>query len=119
MLNLDTHILVFALRGELSAREQNLLENNDWSCSAIVLWELARLAQLGRIDVDLDDRKVARALSSVHLWPIDSAIARMSTRMDFTGDPADQLIAATSVVHQVPLLTRDRIIRRSEIVPLA
>ena len=103
-----------------SARvKQNLLENNDWSCSAIVLWELARLAQLGRIDVDLDDRKVARALSSVHLWPIDSAIARMSTRMDFTGDPADELIAATSVVHQVPLLTRDRIIRRSEIVPLA
>ena len=119
MLNLDTHILVFALRGELSARERNLLENNDWSCSAIVLWELARLAQLGRIDVDLDDREVARALSSVHLWPIDFAIVRRSTRMDFTGDLADELIAATSVVHQVPLLTRDRIIRRSEIVPLA
>ena len=119
MLNLDTHILVFALRGELSARERNLLENNDWSCSAIVLWELARLAQLGRVDVDLDDREVARALSSVHLWPIDFAIVRRSTRMDFTGDPADELIAATSVVHQVPLLTRDRIIRRSEVVPLA
>ena len=119
MLNLDTHILVFALRGELSARERNLLENNDWSCSAIVLWELARLAQLGRIDVDLDDREVARALSSVHLWPIDFAIVRRSTRMDFTGDPADELIAATSVVHQVPLLTRDRIIRRSKVVPLA
>jgi PIN domain nuclease of toxin-antitoxin system len=34
-------------------------------------------------------------------------------------DPADQLIAATSVVHGVPLLTRDRTLRRSKIVPLA
>jgi predicted nucleic acid-binding protein len=29
------------------------------------------------------------------------------------------LIAATSVVHDVPLLTRDRRIRRSKVVPLA
>jgi hypothetical protein len=34
-------------------------------------------------------------------------------------DTADELIAATSVVHGVPLLTRDRAIRRSKIVPLA
>ena len=119
MLNLDTHILIFALRGELTAHERKLLENNDWSCSAIVLWELAKIIQLGRIDMDLDDREVMRTLSSIHMWPIDFAIARMSTRMDFVGDPADELIAATSVVHQVPLLTRDRVIRRSKMVPLA
>jgi predicted nucleic acid-binding protein len=33
--------------------------------------------------------------------------------------PADELIAATSVVHRVPLVTRDRQIRRSKLVPLA
>lgn len=31
----------------------------------------------------------------------------------------DELIAATSVVHNVPLVTRDRSLRRSRIVPLA
>ena len=119
MLNLDTHILVFALRGELRPREQALLEQNEWSLSAIVPWELAKLVQIGRVDVDMDDREVARTLSSIHLWPIDFSIARMSTRLDFSGDPADELIAATSVIHQVPLLTRDRTIRSSKLVPLA
>ena len=119
MLNLDTHILVFALRGELRPRERNLLSTDEWSMSAIVPWELAKLAQLGRIELDLDDREVTRTLNGIHLWPIDVAIARMSTRLDFSGDPADELIAATSVVHDVPLLTRDRVIRASRLVPLA
>jgi PIN domain nuclease of toxin-antitoxin system len=35
------------------------------------------------------------------------------------GDPADELIGATSVVHQVPLVTRDRGLRGSKLVPLA
>ncbi|NIP59832.1 MAG: type II toxin-antitoxin system VapC family toxin, partial [Gemmatimonadetes bacterium] len=47
------------------------------------------------------------------------AVARSSTDLDFEGDPADELIAATSVVHGVPLLTRDRQIRSSKRVPLA
>ncbi len=119
MLNLDTHILIHALGGELRPRERKLLERNEWSISAIVLWELAKLAQLGRITMDLDDRQVARVLSAIHLWPIDLSIARTSTQLDFGGDPADELIAATSVVHEIPLLTRDRAILDSRIVPLA
>ena len=119
MLNLDTHILVFALRGELSPRELALLSENRWSISAIVLWELAKLIQLGRLDMDLDDREVVRVLSRIHRWPIDLAVARTSTQLDFTGDPADEIIAATSVVHDFPLLTRDRVLRQSKIVPLA
>ena len=84
MLNLDTHVLLFALSGELLPPERLLLERDDWSVSAI-----------------------------------DLAVARASTRLDFESDPADQLIAAASVVHGVPLLTRDRVMRRSKVVPLA
>ena len=119
MLNLDTHILVFALVGNLRGREQALLEENEWSMSGIVPWELAKLVQLGRVEVDLDDREVVRTLDGIRLWPIDFAIARMSTRLDFRGDPADEIIAATSIVHDLPLLTRDATIRRSKMVPLA
>ena len=119
MLNLDTHIVVFALQGELRPRERTLLERNEWTMSGIVPWELAKLVQLGRVELDLDDRDVARTLGSVTLWPIDFAIARMSSRLDFRGDPADELIAATSLVHDVPLLTRDAAIRKSRLVPLA
>ncbi len=119
MLNLDTHILVFALNGELRPAEQALLARNRWSVAAIVLWELAKLVDLGRVDMDLDDRDISRVLNRIHVWPLDLAVARASTRLDFESDPADQLIAATSVVHNIPLLTRDRVMRRSKLVPLA
>ena len=119
MLNLDTHMLVLALNGELRPAERALLAQNRWSVAAIVLWELAKLIDLGRIDMNLDDREVSRVLNRIQIWPLDLAVARASTRLDFESDPADQLIAATSIVHNIPLLTRDRVIRRSKLVPLA
>lgn len=119
MLNLDTHVLVHALAGSSTPRERQLLSNDTWSISAIVLWELAKLVQLGKLRMDLEDPDVVRTLGAVRVWPLDLAVARRSTRLDFRSDPADELIAATSVVHNVPLLTRDRTIRRSKLVPLA
>ena len=119
MLLLDTHILVFALAGSLKKPEQALLSSKRWSISAITLWELAKLVELGRLALDLDSTQVGAALSALHVWPIDLTVARASTRLDFRGDPADGLIAATSVVHQLPLVTRDRVIRRSKLVLLA
>ena len=50
MINLDTHVFVHALAGTPTAREQRILETHEWSVSAIVLWELAKLVQLGRQD---------------------------------------------------------------------
>jgi PIN domain nuclease of toxin-antitoxin system len=119
LLNLDTHVLLYALAGDLRPAERALLSATPWSISAIVLWEIAGLVQLGRIELDLDSPDVTRALRAVHVWPLDLEIARASTRLDFAGDPADEIIAATSVVHRVPLLTRDGRIRRSRRVPLA
>ena len=119
MLNLDTHVLVFALTGELRPSERRVLGTYRWGISAIVHWELAKLAQLGRISVDLEDGDVVRALAAVHVWPISREVALASTRLDLAGDPADELIAATSVVHGAPLVTRDRNLRRSKLVPLA
>lgn len=119
MLNLDTHILLHAVAGRLTAKEDALLRSDRWSISAIVLWEIAKLAQLGRIEVDLDDADVVRVLGSVQVWPLTAEIAKASTRLDVGGDPADELIAATSVVHKIRLVTRDRRLRRSRSIPLA
>ncbi len=119
MLNLDTHVLLHAVAGSLTPAERRLLSADRWSISAIVLWEIAKLAELGRIELDLDDRDVGRVLDRVHVWPLTREVAAASTRIDVKGDPADQIIAATSVVHEVPLVTRDRALRRSRRVPLA
>jgi len=119
MINLDTHMLIYALTGELTRKERALLEARNWGIAAIVLWELAKLAQLGRIKLDLVDAEVGVVLDQIHVWPLDLEVARMSTGLDFASDPADELIAATSIVHHVPLLTRDRRIRASKLVPLA
>ena len=119
MLNLDTHVLLHAVGSKLTAREGRLLRADRWSISAIVLWEIAKLAQLKRIEIDLDDAEVSRVLGAVHVWPITVDIARTSTRLDVHVDPAGELIAATSLVHNVPLVTRDRKLLSSRLVPLA
>jgi PIN domain nuclease of toxin-antitoxin system len=118
MLNVDTHVLLYALTGTLTPRERRRLSGDQWSISAIVLWEIAKLAQLGRISIDLEEPEVVRVLARVHVWPLTREIAHASTRLDIRGDPADELISATSVVHNVPLVTRDRAILKSKMVPL-
>ena len=119
MIALDTHVLVHALAGRVTPTERRLLTEHPWGVSAIVLWELAKLVQLGRIALDLDSVELQTALAAIHVWPLDLRVARLSTRLDYRGDPADELIGATSVVHGVALLTRDGAIRKSKIVPLA
>ena len=96
-----------------------MLIEHDWGVAAIVFWELAKLSQLGRLDIDLAEAEIQSVLASLHVWPLDLKVARASIDLDFRGDPADELIAATSVVHAIPLLTRDRQILKSTRVPLA
>ncbi len=117
MLNLDTHIFIHALQDNLTAKERRILGRDSWSISAIVLWELAKLAQRKRILMDLSSPDFTRALARVHIWPLDLGICRMSTELDFQSDPADEIIAATSIVHSVPLVTRDEKILGSRMVP--
>lgn len=119
MLSLDTHVLVHALDGMLNAAERKLLSRNAWTISVIVLWEITKLAQLGKITLDPASPEFTRALARIHVWPLDLTICRKSTELDFRSDAADEIIAATSIVHQVPLVTRDSRIRKSKLVPLA
>jgi len=119
MLNLDTHILLFAFAGELKPVEARLLGGAPWSISAIVLWEITKLAQKARVELDIDDADLRRTLSAIHVWPITLDVCRRIGDLDFRGDPADELIAATSVLHSIPLVTRDRAMRKSRVVPLA
>lgn len=119
MLNLDTHILIHSLCDDLSKRERKLLRQHEWAISSIVLWELAKLVSLDRLTLDLDSIEFSRLIGQIQILPITLATSITSTKLDFNSDPADELIAATSIVHKIPLLTRDRKILKSRLVPLA
>ena len=52
----------------MRAREKRLLSSNRGSISSIVQWELARLAQLGRIALDIDSADLTRLLGGIRIW---------------------------------------------------
>jgi PIN domain nuclease of toxin-antitoxin system len=119
MLNLDTHLVVALLDGSLNSKETTLVSVEPLAVSPIVFWELAKLVQLRRLTMDFDTLEFRNFLRQVTVIPITFEIALASTQLDFHSDPADQIIAATSMIHRIPLLTRDRKIRKSKIVPFA
>lgn len=116
MLNLDTHILIFALDGTLTAREKKILDRERWGISSIVLWELTKLHQKGRIALGPDSPALGPVLARLEIWPITREVCRRLLQLDFSSDPADELIAATSIAYDVPLLTRDARIRTSKLL---
>ena len=71
------------------------------------------------MQIDLTSPTLLAFYSRVQTLPITPVVARISTELDFDSDPADELIAATSIVYGVPLLTRDSKILASKMVPLA
>ncbi len=118
MLNLDTHIVIHMFSGALTQAEETLLEHEPLGISSIVFWEIARLRELDRISVGLEHADFCRLLSELHIWDINPEVCRSMVKdLDFESDPADELIAATSIVHRVPLVTRDRKILKSKVVP--
>jgi PIN domain nuclease of toxin-antitoxin system len=55
----------------------------------------------------------------VHVWPITRQVCLSLRALDFQSDPANEIIAATSLTYNIPLLTRHSRIRKSRTVKLA
>ena len=128
MILLDTHILVWMLVApeKLSAKARKAIvaarARGPLAISAITLWEIAWLVKHGRIETTLAvDAFVKRCASYMEVLPITEAIAVHSVEFPETypADPQDRLIGATAVVEGRPLLTQDRRIVKSGLVPLA
>ena len=118
MIVLDTHVLVWAVEDErrLGADARAAIaaagDSDDIGISAITPWEIALLAERGRLRLAQEVGAWIRAvlaLPGIKLLPIDPATATDSARLPgtFRADPADRLIIATARQCGAPLLTAD------------
>lgn len=93
---------------------------HELACCDISLWEVAMLAARGRIDPGTDIASfldVALAARSARVLPITPEIAALSVSLGLHGDPADRLIAATTVHYGAALITSDHLLRNATRVP--
>ncbi len=78
-------------------------------------WEIAKLAERGRLGLACSIEEwmeQALAYPGIELLPLTPQIAIESTTLpgNFHRDPADQIIVATARIHDLALLTVDRLI---------
>ncbi|MFN0035246.1 MAG: type II toxin-antitoxin system VapC family toxin [Saprospiraceae bacterium] len=115
MILLDTHILVWWVNQELklSATQKASIENaSAVAISAISLWEIAKLVEHQKLSLNLpvlDWINVALTHPKIQVIPLHPEIIVASTQLPgtFHKDPADQIIVATAMYLNVPLLTKD------------
>lgn len=117
MIVLDTHIWIWWVHGDdrLARTQAEVIEANEGErigVSAISCWEVAKLVELGRLDLpEVVDEWMRQALSypGISVLELTPRIAIEPTQLrgDFHRDPADQIIVATARVHGCPLVTSD------------
>jgi len=117
MIVLDTHAWVWWVHDEtrLSITQIEAIkanENDGIGVSAISCWEVAKLVELGRLELPSPLTEwFAQALSypGIRLLELTPEIAIESTTLpgEFHRDPADQIIVATARILGCPLVTAD------------
>jgi PIN domain nuclease of toxin-antitoxin system len=121
MIVLDTHIWVWWIHGSdtLTPEQMSVIEENETGVigvSAISCWEVAKLVERGRLQLDVPvEEWLEQALNypGVRLLELTPEIAVESTRLpgEFHRDPADQIIVATARLFDCLLLTADGLIK--------
>ena len=128
MILLDTHILLWLLIApeKLSLKAKKAIQaarkSEPLALSAISLWEIAWLAQNKRLDLDVSvDTFVRKCASYVQVLPITPEIAVRSVQFpdSYPHDPQDRLIGATAIVEGARLLSHDKLIAKSGLIPMA
>lgn len=124
-VTVDTHIVIWnALRGELiSPTAKKALRNANNSSGIIlpdiILWEIAMLVKKKRLEFDVTYKEFIDLVLTANnyiLQEITPEIAELSTGLpdNINWDPADRIIAATSLILDAPLITADKNLLKSK-----
>ncbi len=117
---LDTHIVVHAANDDLEPARKGLLENpsSDLFVSAVTLWELTKLVELGHLVLPDGFDRFMRDLCghpryTIAQYDAELMIELLRTARKMHRDPADQIIVATALRLDAALMTNDLRIRRA------
>lgn len=127
MITMDTCAIIWdALEpGKLSAKAKKAIKKADDSNALIMcdisIWEISMLVKRKRIEVDETPANLLRLILSSRNYTvvnISPEVAELSVNLDddINSDPADRLIAATSILKQAPVVTADKNLRNSTIL---
>lgn len=112
MIHLDTHVLLWLFAGQrerFPAAVLRLLGARRPVVSPMVRLELALLHEVGRITVTAEE--VLEAMrGTADLGIAESGfdrVAAVASRLSWTRDPFDRLIAAQALADDLPLVTKD------------
>jgi PIN domain nuclease of toxin-antitoxin system len=127
MILLDTHIAIWLVAepDKLSKHAKEAIRaariEGGLAIASITLMELAWLAENGRVTTTLSVESFVRLCASkMTVLPITPEIAARAVSFSdaYPKDPQDRLIGATALVEGIQLITRDKRIKKSGLVPI-
>jgi PIN domain nuclease of toxin-antitoxin system len=108
---------------QLSADARAAIERNagELLVCDITFWEVAMLVRKGRLEIDCTPAAMidlALQARNHAIQDITPEIAELSTNLagELGDDPADRLIAASSILGNAPVVTADRRMRNSNLL---
>lgn len=125
MIVADTHIIIWdALCPEkLSSKARKAIDTANKGDGIIFcdisLWEIAMLFKKERFKIDIDYKTFINLVLNSNkytIWRISPEIAELSVYLPsvINKDPADRIIAATSIICLAPLVTADENLNRAK-----
>jgi PIN domain nuclease of toxin-antitoxin system len=127
LILVDTHVVVWLAfdQSQISSKARAAIDEardleGGLAISDMTLWEVATLANRGRVQFGISLESFLQEIEARFVvFPITGcACARaMSFPTTFPKDPADRIIAATALVEGLSLVTADRVIHRSKLIP--
>lgn len=125
MILLDTCAIIWdALSpNQLTSNATQAINNVEYElviCD-ISIWEISMLIKRNRLSIDIPAAefiKTAIQARNLRVQEITPAIAELSVNLDpeVNNDPADRLIAATSISLNAPVVTADKNLRNTSLV---
>ena len=127
MIILDTCAIIWdALEPQkLSSKAKVAIENADKQNALIIsdisIWEISMLVKKGRMEIDATPAHFINLFlqsRNISVKSISPEIAELSVNFseNINNDPADRLIAATSIIHNARLVTADENLLNSDLI---